>query len=233
MLEVNQIHTYYGASHILFDVSLNVQDGEVVYCLGRNGAGKTTTIRSIMGLTPPRAGSIKLRGEEIAGKAAFEIARRGIGYIPSGRRIYPVLTVRENLTVAMKPPIGEETPWTVERVYDMFPALKPLDANKGLMLSGGELQMLAIARTLMGNPRLLLMDEPSEGLSPLVLKGLGERLQQLRAEGITIFITEQNVKFALGLSSRGYIIDNGRIVYEGTVDELQANEKIKSQYLAL
>ena len=233
MLEVNQIHTYYGASHILVDVSLNIQEGEIVYCLGRNGAGKTTTIRSIMGLTPPRAGSIKLRGEEIAGKAAFEIARRGVGYIPSGRRIYPVLTVRENLVVAMKPPIGEETPWTVERVYDMFPALKPLDTHRGRMLSGGELQMLAIARTLMGNPELLLMDEPSEGLSPLVLKGLGERIQQLSAEGITVLITEQNVNFALGLSSRGYIIDNGRIVYEGTVDELQANEEIKSKYLAL
>ena len=233
MLEVNQIHTYYGTSHILVDVSLNIQEGEIVYCLGRNGAGKTTTIRSIMGLTPPRAGSIKLRGEEIAGKAAFEIARRGVGYIPSGRRIYPTLTVRENLVVAMKPPIGEETPWTVERVYDMFPALKPLDTHRGRMLSGGELQMLAIARTLMGNPELLLMDEPSEGLSPLVLKGLGERIQQLSTEGITVFITEQNVNFALGLSSRGYIIDNGRIVYEGTVDDLQANEEIKSKYLAL
>lgn len=233
MLEVNQIHTYYGTSHILFELSLNIQEGEVVYCLGRNGAGKTTTIRSIMGLTPPRAGSIKLKGEEIVGRAPFEIARRGVGYIPSGRRIYPTLSVRENLIVAMKPPLGEEAPWTVERVYDMFPALKPLDTHKGRMLSGGELQMLAIARTLMGNPKLLLMDEPSEGLSPLVLKGLGERIQQLTTEGITVLITEQNVKFALELSSRGYIIDNGRIVYEGTVDELQANEEIKSRYLAL
>ena len=233
MLEVNQIHTYYGTSHILFDVSLNIQEGEIVYCLGRNGAGKTTTIRSVMGLTPPRAGSIKLKGEEIVGRAPFQIARRGVGYIPSGRRIYPTLTVRENLIVAMKPPVGEGAPWTVERVYDMFPALKPLDTHKGRMLSGGELQMLAIARTLMGNPELLLMDEPSEGLSPLVLKGLGEQIQKLTTEGITVFITEQNVKFALELSSRGYIIDNGRIVYEGTVDELQANEEIKSRYLAL
>lgn len=233
ILEVREIHTYYGLSHILFGVSLAVAQGEVVCLLGRNGAGKTTTLRSIMGLTPPRSGSITFRGVEIAGLPAFQIARMGIGYVPEDRRIFPDLTVLENLEVAARSVRNGQTPWTVEKVYTLFPKLQELERQRGMHLSGGEQQMLTIARTLMGNPTLLLLDEPTEGLAPLIVRLFGELIHHLKEEGITILLAEQNVKFALRHADRGYIIDNGQIRYHGSMAALKEDEAITKRYLTV
>ncbi|RPJ36203.1 MAG: ABC transporter ATP-binding protein, partial [Deltaproteobacteria bacterium] len=209
MLEVGNIYTAYGLSQILFGVSLKVQEGEVISLLGRNGVGKTTTLRSIMGLTPPKSGSIKWRGEEIVGKPTYEISRLGIGFVPEDRRIFSDLTVWENLDVGIQPGRKRENVWTLERVFDLFPALKPIQSRKGGYLSGGEQQMLTIARTLMSNPDLLLLDEPSEGLAPIVVQQLGEQIAKLRREGMTILLCEQNQRFSLDLSDRIYILEKG------------------------
>ena len=233
ILEVSHIYTAYGLSQILFDVSLGVAEGEVISLLGRNGVGKTTTLRSIMGLTPPKSGSIKWKGEEIAGKATHQIARLGIGFVPEDRRIFSDLSVWENLDVAIRPDGKKENRWTVERVFDLFPALKPIQGRKGGYLSGGEQQMLTIARTLMGNPDLLLLDEPSEGLAPIVVQQLGEQIAKLRGEGMTILLCEQSTKFSLGLSDRLYILEKGTIKYEGTVQEFMKDESIGRAYLAV
>jgi len=233
ILEVNDIYTAYGLSQILFGVSLKVQEREIISLLGRNGVGKTTTLRSIMGLTPPKSGSIKWRGEEIAGKATYEISRLGIGFVPEDRRIFSDLTVWENLDVAIQPGRKKENAWTLERVFDLFPALKPIQTRKGGYLSGGEQQMLTIARTLMGNPDLLLLDEPSEGLAPLVVQQLGEQIAKLRREGMTILLCEQNQRFSLDLSDRLYILEKGTIKYEGTVQDFKNDEKIVRTYLAV
>jgi len=233
ILEVNDIYTAYGLSQILFGVSLKVQEGEVISLLGRNGVGKTTTLRSIMGLTPPKSGSIKWRGEEIAGKPTYEISRLGIGFVPEDRRIFSDLTVWENLDVAIQPGRKEQNVWTLERVFDLFPALKPIQSRRGGYLSGGEQQMLTIARTLMSNPDLLLLDEPSEGLAPLVVHQLGEQIAKLRQEGMTILLCEQNQRFSLQLSDRLYILEKGTIKYEGTVQEFLKDEKIGRTYLAV
>jgi branched-chain amino acid transport system ATP-binding protein len=233
ILEVNNIYTAYGLSQILFGVSLKVQEGEVISLLGRNGVGKTTTLRSIMGLTPPQSGSIKWRGEEIAGKPTYEISRLGIGFVPEDRRIFSDLTVWENLDVAIQPGRKKENVWTLERVFDLFPALKPIQSRKGGYLSGGEQQMLTIARTLMSNPDLLLLDEPSEGLAPLVVQQLGEQIAKLRQEGMTILLCEQNQRFSLDLSDRLYILEKGTIKYEGTVQDFLKDEKIGRTYLAV
>ncbi|HEX7371481.1 MAG TPA: ABC transporter ATP-binding protein [Thermodesulfobacteriota bacterium] len=233
ILEVNNIYTAYGLSQILFGVSLKVQEGEIISLLGRNGVGKTTTLRSIMGLTPPQSGSIKWRGEEIAGKPTYEISRLGIGFVPEDRRIFSDLTVWENLDVAIQPGRKRENVWTLERVFDLFPALKPIQSRKGGYLSGGEQQMLTIARTLMSNPDLLLLDEPSEGLAPLVVQQLGEQIAKLRREGMTILLCEQNQRFSLDLSDRLYILEKGTIKYEGTVQDFLKDEKIGRTYLAV
>ena len=233
ILEVNNIYTSYGLSQILFGVSLKVQEGEVISLLGRNGVGKTTTLRSIMGLTPPQSGSIKWRGEEIAGKPTYEISRLGIGFVPEDRRIFSDLTVWENLDVGIQPGRKRENVWTLERVFDLFPALKPIQSRKGGYLSGGEQQMLTIARTLMSNPDLLLLDEPSEGLAPLVVQQLGEQIAKLRREGMTILLCEQNQRFSLDLSDRLYILEKGTIKYEGTVQDFKNDEKIVRTYLAV
>jgi branched-chain amino acid transport system ATP-binding protein len=233
ILEVNDIYTAYGLSQILFGVSLKVQEGEVISLLGRNGVGKTTTLRSIMGLTPPKSGSIKWRGEEIAGKPTHEISRLGIGFVPEDRRIFSDLTVWENLDVAIQPGRKEQNVWTLERVFDLFPALKPIQSRRGGYLSGGEQQMLTIARTLMSNPDLLLLDEPSEGLAPLVVHQLGEQIAKLRQEGMTILLCEQNQRFSLDLSDRLYILEKGTIKYEGTVQDFLKDEKIGRTYLAV
>ena len=226
MLEVEGIHTYYGLSHILFDVSLKVKAGQVVCLLGRNGAGKTTTFRSIMGLNPPARGHIRFDDADVTGRPAFQLVRRGMGWVPDDRRIFADLTVGENLEIAERKGNGGEQ-WDKPKVYDLFPALKELDNRKGGLLSGGEQKMLAIGRALMTNPRFLLLDEPTEGLAPVLVKSLGERIKKLKEVGLTVLLAEQNVKFTLTLSDYGYIIDNGRICYQGPVDELIDNPEVK------
>jgi len=230
MLDVAGLHTYYGASHILFDVSLHVERGEVVCLLGRNGAGKTTTLKSIMGAAPPQRGHVRFNGEEVAGRPPYMLARKGIGYVPDDRRIFGDLTVAENLEIAARNPAGSGR-WDQARVYDLFPALRERAAQKGGHLSGGEQKMLAIARALMGNPALLLLDEPMEGLAPLLVRALEERILTLKTTGLTVLLAEQNVGAALRLSDRGYVIDDGRIRYEGSVKNLQENDDVRRRYL--
>jgi len=232
MLQVKDIHTFYGLSHVLFGVSLEVRQGEVVCLLGRNGAGKTTTIRSIIGLTPPRQGQIIFQGEEITGRPAFQIARRGISWVPDNRRIFPDLTVAENLEIAERStgvPPGRA--WDRAKVFTLFPALEKILGRRGGYLSGGEQQMLSIARALLGNPALLLLDEPTEGLAPLIVQELEEQILRLKQGGISILLAEQNIKSALKLADRCYVMDRGRIRYHGTVDELRQNEEVRSRYL--
>ena len=226
MLEVEGIHTYYGLSHILFDVSLKVDAGQVVCLLGRNGAGKTTTLKSIMGLKSPSRGRILFNKENITGRAPYRLARKGIGYVPDDRRIFADLTVGDNLEIAARQGPGS-VKWDKEKVYDLFPALKNMDSRGGGLLSGGEQKMLAIARALMTNPQFLLLDEPTEGLAPALINSLGERIKKLKEIGLTVLLAEQNIRFTLGLSDYGYIIDNGRICYQGPVDELTDNEEVK------
>jgi branched-chain amino acid transport system ATP-binding protein len=232
-LEASNIYTSYGLSQILFGVSLRVEEREVVSLLGRNGVGKTTTLRSIMGLTPPRSGSIRWKGEELVGKPPFQIAKLGIGFVPEERRIFSDLTVWENLDVAVKPARDKENLWTLDRVFNLFPALHPIQNRRGGYLSGGEQQMLTIARTLMGNPDLLLLDEPSEGLAPIVVQQLGEQISKLRQEGMTILLCEQNARFSLDLSDRLYILEKGEVRYQGNVADFRKDEETYKTYLAL
>ncbi len=234
ILEVKEVHTYYGTSHILFGVTLSVDRGQVVCLLGRNGAGKTTTLRSIMGLTPAHSGAIQFKGEEIKGKPPHYIAQKGMGYVPDNRLIFPDLTVRENLEIAIKVPKGfQGEPWTVDRIYDLFPTLKNLDKHLGGYLSGGEQQMLTVGRTLMGNPELILLDEPVEGLAPLVVRDLGEQILKLKEMGETILFSEQNIKFATMIAERAYVIDKGKIQYEGNIEELKSNDEVRKKYLMI
>jgi branched-chain amino acid transport system ATP-binding protein len=233
LLQVQEIHTYYGLSHILFDVSLEVDQGECVCLVGRNGAGKTTTFRSVMSLTPPRFGTVIFKGQPIQGRPAHWIAHRGIGFVPGDRAIFPDLTVWGNLDVARKPGSDGQTHWDVARVFQLFPRLAERHDQLGGTLSGGEQQMLTIARTLMGSPDLILLDEPSEGLAPLIVDAIGELILQLKQEGVTILLAEQNVHFALGVSERVYVIDDGLIRYSGTRAELDANPEITQKYLAV
>lgn len=232
ILSVEKINTFYGDSHILFDVDLTIAEGEVVSLLGRNGAGKTTTLRSIMGLTPPRAGSVRWLDEEVQRLKPHEIARKGVGFVPEDRRIFSRLSVEENLEIGAFKLEGPSA-WTLERIYGLFPKLEQLKAHKGNELSGGEQQMLAIARALMGAPRLVLLDEPSEGLAPAIVRDVGEMIGTLKDEGIAVLLVEQNTRFACRLSDRVYIIDNGRVRFGGTVAELEADEELKSRYLAV
>ncbi len=227
MLNVKDIHTFYGLSHILFDVSLTVNKGEVVGLLGRNGAGKSTTMRSIMGLTPPRKGSIVFNDTDITGEKPYLLFRKGIGYVPDDRRVFADLTVDDNLDIVHH----RADEWNKERVYALFPALGEIRARRAGNLSGGEQQMLTIARALMGSPELLLLDEPTEGLAPLIVRDLEEQILKLKDAGISILLSEQNIKSALKMITRAYVIDNGRIRFEGTVDELEANEEVKKKYL--
>jgi branched-chain amino acid transport system ATP-binding protein len=226
MLEVKGIHTFYGLSHILFAVSLKVDQRQVVCLLGRNGAGKTTTLKSILGLTPPKEGRITFREEDITGQEPYILVRKGIGYVPDDRRIFADLTAGENLEIAARK-AREGVEWDKGRVYDLFPALKDLDSRRGGLLSGGEQKMLAIGRALMGNPEFLLLDEPTEGLAPALVRAFGETITTLKEVGLTVLLAEQNVKFTLGLSDFGYIIDKGRICYEGAVEELLENEEVR------
>lgn len=232
MLEVEGIHTYYGLSHILFGVSLEVPEGEIVCLLGRNGAGKSTTMRSIMGLTPPREGTIRFKGDKITGMSSYQLARKGIGYVPDDRRVFADLTVGENFEISERKPSGAVT-WNKDTVYELFPALKPIESRKGGLLSGGEQQMLTIGRALMTNPEFLLLDEPTEGLAPLIVKMLEEQITKLKNRGLTVFLAEQNVKVALKISDRGYIIDNGMIRYHGSIQDLRENEEVRRKYLLI
>ncbi len=233
-LELRSVHTHYETSHILFDVSLAVNQGESVCLLGRNGAGKTTTLKSIMSLAPASAGSITFNGVDLVGRAPYEIARLGIGYVPDERLIFPDLTVRENLEIAIKPgAAGAPAQWTVERIYALFPVLQPLGPRLGGYLSGGEQQMLTIGRTLMGNPSLLLLDEPVEGVAPVVVQELTRQIKALKAMGLTILFAEQNMHFATEISDRAYVIEKGRIRFQGTMAELAANEEVKQKYLMI
>ena len=222
MLEVEGIHTFYGLSHILFGVSLRVELQEVVCLLGRNGAGKTTTMKSVIGITPPKQGIIRYKGEEITGKDPYLLARKGISYIPDDRRIFVDLTVGENLEIAIREAKAGGG-WNKERVHELFPALKNIGSRKGGCLSGGEQKMLAIARALMGNPEFILLDEPFEGLAPILVYALEGQIRKLREAGLTVLIAEQNVRSTLRISDRGYIIDNGQIRYHGSIEELRDN----------
>jgi branched-chain amino acid transport system ATP-binding protein len=233
ILEVKKIYTSYGLSQVLFGVSLEVAEGEVVSLLGRNGVGKTTTLRSIMGLTPPQSGSILWKEKEIAGRPSYQIAQLGIGFVPEDRRIFSDLTVWENLDVAIQRSARRGNRWTLARVFELFPALEPIQNRRGGFLSGGEQQMLTIARTLMGNPDLLLLDEPSEGLAPIVVQQLGEQISKLKREGMTILLCEQNARFSLELSDRLYILEKGEVRYQGSVAEFRKDEEAYRTYLAL
>ena len=230
VLDIDGINTYYGHSHVLHDVSLNLAEGEVVALLGRNGAGKTTTMRSIMGVTPPREGSITYRGEELVGLSPDEINRRGIALVPEDRRIFPTLTVRENLLLAYK---LAEDPRPIEEMYELFPVLDPLRSSNGQDLSGGEQQMLSVARALVQQPEMLLLDEPTEGLAPVIVDDLQEMLRDVVSRDVTVLLSEQNVNFAFELATRGSLIDTGEIVFEGPIDKLQEREDLLEQYLAV
>jgi branched-chain amino acid transport system ATP-binding protein len=234
LLELSHVDTYYGDSHILFDLSLTVDAGEVVCLLGRNGAGKTTTVRSIIGLTPPQAGRVLLRGRDVAGLPPFRVARLGIGFVPEDRRVFPNLTVHENLEVARNTwGNGRSGAWTEERLSELFPILHERRNQPGGTLSGGEQQMLTIARTLMGNPEILLLDEPSEGLAPLVVETLRQQLMRLKGSGLTIVLAEQNVRFVGELGDRVYILEKGMMRYDGTMAAFLKDEEVRRTYLAV
>jgi branched-chain amino acid transport system ATP-binding protein len=233
-LIVNGMSTHYDTSHILFGVSLNVNEGEVVCLLGRNGAGKTTTLKSIMGLAPTSGGEITFNGHNLVGLKPYEIARLGVGYVSDERLIFPDLTVRENLEIAHKANAATgEFDWSVDKIYTLFPKLVELDANLGGYLSGGEQQLLSVGRTLMGSPSLLLLDEPVEGVAPLVVQELGNRISELKKMGLTILLAEQNLEFAAQISDRAYIIDTGHIRYEGTMTDLSKRSDVKEKYLMI
>jgi len=233
LLEVQEIRTAYGLSQVLFGVSFDVNEGEVVALVGRNGVGKSTTMRSVMGLTPPREGRVRFAGRDIAGMAPHRIAKLGVAFVPEDRRIFPELSVWENLDIARKPPMGGGAGWSEEQVFALFPDLKDIQARRGGVLSGGQQQMLTIARSLMGNPRLLLLDEPSEGLAPRVVEDLLEQVRRLKEHGLSIVLAEQNLDFVLALSDRLHILEKGEIKYSGTPAELRANQGILDKYLTV
>ena len=234
MIDLTDIHAYYGTSHILHGIHLSVSQGEVVSLLGRNGAGKTTTLKTIMGIVPVRQGSIRYREKEISGLKPFQVARMGIAYVPEERAIFSYLTVLENLKIAqVAKGKNHRGAWTSERVFGKFPRLEERRHQRGGSLSGGEQQMLAIARALMNEPELLLLDEPSEGLAPLIVRELQSITEEIVKEGLTVLLVEQNLEMCLALAKRHYLMDHGLIVYHGTNEEFKANDEVKDRYLAL
>ncbi|WP_315830799.1 ABC transporter ATP-binding protein [Bradyrhizobium prioriisuperbiae] len=233
VVQVEDLDVYYGTSQILFGVGLDVRLGDTMALLGRNGAGKSTTMKAIAGLAPARRGRVTLRGQLVSGLKPHHIARAGLGFVPEDRQIFPEHSVEDNLIIGRKTGPEGQDDWPLRRIYDVFPLLEPLRHRIAGRLSGGEQQMLAIARTLMGNPVLLLLDEPSEGLAPIIVQRIGELLRQLRSTGATILIAEQNMHFCLGLASRATVIDKGQIVYSAGIEELKANETVRQRYLAL
>lgn len=233
ILQVRNIDTYYGHSHILQEVSLEVEEARVVGLLGRNGVGKTTTLRTIMGLVWPRSGEILLMGANIAGKPAFEIARMGVAYVPDDRRIFAELTTYENMELARRSGGRRSGPWSYEKIFALFPILESYRDRKGSHLSGGEQKMLAIARGLITNPLLLLLDEPSEGLAPLIVRNLAEVTLRIRQEGVTVLLADQNLKFCREVASKGYILEKGRVQYHASMEEIWQNEEVLGKYLVL
>jgi branched-chain amino acid transport system ATP-binding protein len=233
MLKVSAINSYYGQAHILADVSLEVKAGEVVVLLGRNGAGKSTTLKSIIGLLRPKSGSVQFREDRIERRSPFQIARLGLGYVPEDRRIFTDLTVLENLEVGRQAArVGAPT-WDFQKIGALFPNLRDMPDRLGGRMSGGEQQMLTIGRTLMGNPLCILLDEPSEGVAPVIVDQMAEAIRGLKAAGVAILLSEQNLHFAMEVADRAYIIEKGRIRFQGTMTELSANSQIQAQYLAV
>lgn len=235
LLEVHNLNTYYGTSHVLQGISLAVEEGELVALLGRNGMGKSTTLKSIMGLVKPKSGSIRFKGKEILGFPPYKVARAGIGYVPEERRIFPNLSVVDNLLLGVKGgkirnPEDPKT-WTIERIFRHFPMLEKRAEQKGRFLSGGEQQMLTIGRSLMGNPDLLLVDEPTEGLAPLMVKEVRDVLAEINKAGVSILLVEHNLKVALSLAHRIYLMGKAHVGFSGTVEELKANPEIRAKYL--
>jgi branched-chain amino acid transport system ATP-binding protein len=219
-LEAEGLNTFYGKSHILHDVGLSVAEGRITTLLGRNGAGKSTTLRSLVGLTPPRSGRVRIFGQDTAGLPPFRIAALGVGFVPEGRRIFPNLTVEENLRV----PLERPGPWTIPRVLDLFPRLAERRGNRGRQLSGGEQEMLSIARALLLNPRLLILDEPSQGLAPLIVREVFRIIAAMREEGISVLLVEQNVRMSLEIADHAYVLENGAMVYDGPAGTLAGDE---------
>ncbi|MEO9875101.1 MAG: ABC transporter ATP-binding protein [Anderseniella sp.] len=233
MLELNDINTFYGKAHILHDLSFKVAAGEVVALLGRNGAGKTTTMRTIMQLARPRSGSVQFENTDITRLATHKVAQAGIGYVPEERRIFGDLTVMENLEVGRQP-VREGLPaWTVDHLFELFPNLAERANNRGKQMSGGEQQMLTIARTLMGNPKLLLLDEPSEGIAPVIVEQMAQTLLEIKAKGLTVLLSEQNLHFARIVADRAIIIEGGSAVFDSTFEDLETHPEIRDQYLSV
>jgi len=233
LLRVDELHAYYGRAHILHGVSFALGRGEVVALVGRNGAGKSTTMKAVMGLVKPARGRVAFDGEQIAGREPFEIARRGLGYVPEERRIFADLTVAENLAVGARPARADAPRWTTEALVDLFPNLGRMMDRPGGRMSGGEQQMLTIARTLMGNPKLVLLDEPSEGLSPLIIEQMAQAILRLKAEGLSIVISEQNLHFAGLVADRALVMEKGEIRFDGTMAALAADAGIRARHLAV
>ena len=233
VFDAEGIDVFYGNSQILFGVSLSVTEGQTMALLGRNGAGKSTTLKAIAGIAPPARGIVRVLGKPLQGRKPHVIARAGIGFVPEDRQVFPEHSVEDNLIIGAKKGPGGEDYWTLARVYDMFPLLVPLKDRMAGNLSGGEQQMLTIARTLMGNPTGLLLDEPSEGLAPVIVERIAELLRKLRDMGVTVLLAEQNMHFCLGIASHATVIDKGQIVYRDTIEALRSNDAIKSRYLAL
>lgn len=233
MLEVTNLNASYGRAQILFDLNLKVYPNEVVAIMGRNGAGKSTTFKAIMGHLRNRSGSVKLRGESIEKLPVYQIARRGLGFVPEDRRIFSDLTVLENLDIGRQPPREGAAEWTLDVLFEAFPNLGNMPHRLGSDMSGGEQQMLTIARTLMGNPYVVLLDEPSEGVAPVIVERLARLILDLKAKGLTILLSEQNLSFAAALADRAYVLDQGQIVFEGTMAELSANESVCRAYLTM
>ncbi|NKE44310.1 ABC transporter ATP-binding protein [Roseomonas frigidaquae] len=233
VLEVSGVTAGYGPAEVLFGVDLTLERGEVAALMGRNGAGKSTTMKAIMGMLPPRAGQVRFAGQDITGWAPYRIARAGLGYVPEDRRIFTDLTVAENLEVGRRPAQGARAAWTVERLYEIFPNLAEMRGRRAAAMSGGEQQMLTIARTLMGNPEAVLLDEPSEGLAPVIVELMAEAVLRMKAEGLAVLLSEQSLDFAAAVSDRAYVIEKGSIRFAGTMAALEADDHIRTTYLTV
>jgi branched-chain amino acid transport system ATP-binding protein len=233
LLSVSDLHAYYGRAHILHGVSFALEQGEVVALVGRNGAGKSTTMKAVMGLVPPAKGAVMFGGQAIAGREPFEIARLGLGYVPEERRVFSELTVMENLAVGERPPRPDAPRWTVDALFSLFPNLGRMRDRPGGQMSGGEQQMLTIARTLMGNPKLVLLDEPSEGLAPVIIEEMAKAILRLKTEGLTVLISEQNLHFAQLVANRALVMEKGMIRFDGAMETLMSDASIRERYLAV